>query len=173
MKYFAPKGTARGARTGERDERRASHRHQLTAAAEVVDLNSGTRMNTRTIDVSQGGCFIDTMLTLPAGSRVRVFLFKSGTNLNADARVTYCQPGLGMGVEFTNLIPEHAPVLDAWLAEVEQQRLCDFAVLPKHAKHEESVDSESSTVRKLIHLLVVRGVLTHQDSIALLHDPII
>jgi len=154
-------------------EHRINRRYLMTTTAEVVELASGSRIRTRTMDVSRGGCFVDTLLPLPVRSRVRVFLSKGGESLHADGTVTYCQPGLGMGVAFTNVIPEHQPVLEGWLIEACRERPADFGVLPKYAKQEEkeSADRDRSTVRKLIHLLVARGVLTEGDAAALLREP--
>lgn len=171
--HSSPQSRVFRIKTGERVERRSSHRPLLTATAEVVELRSGSRLVTRTVDVSQGGCFIDRLLPLPVGSPVRVFLLKDGQRVHADGTVTYCQPGLGIGVVFTNLIPEHKPVLQAWLAQASGQPHTDHGLLPKHSKQERAAESERIAARKLIHLLVARGVLTEAEGASLLSDPII
>ncbi len=155
-------------------ERRTSRRYQLTLAVEVVELVSGTRLTGRTTDVCTGGCFMDSLIPLPVGSHVRVFLIKSGQEVHADGIVTYSQPGLGMGILFTNLIPEHRPLLDSWLLKSTGQHAPDLALSPKRAmKAEQSADSEEAVLSRLIHLLVARGTLSHADSVSLLRDPII
>ncbi len=47
--------------TDEAADRRDSIRYQVTVAAEVIELISGTRFSTRTTDLGPGGCFVDTL----------------------------------------------------------------------------------------------------------------
>lgn len=174
MQNFSFRTAVRGANRST--ERRVGPRHQLTLSVEVVELVSGTRMTGRTTDVSSGGCFMDSLIPLPVGSRIRVFLVKGGQSLHADGMVTYAQAGLGMGIFFTNLIPEHRPLLDAWLLECTSQHAPDLALFPKRAtKAEQSVESGSKqlTVRRLVHLLAARGILTDADTDSLLGNSIV
>src|SRR5277367_6418742 len=81
-------------------ERRGAERHMFTAGAEVVELKSGARFCTRTTDLGPGGCFVDTTVPFPAGSKVRVTLQKGKTTFQTAGSVVYSQLGLGMGIAF-------------------------------------------------------------------------
>lgn len=87
-------------------ERRNMHRLPFTASAQVIDLASGKWCSTRTTDVGIGGCFVDVVLPLPAGSRVRVTLNHGPLHFQTEGQVVYSQPALGMGIAFDELNSE-------------------------------------------------------------------
>ncbi len=158
------------AATDEAEDRRGGLRYQITVAAEVIELISGTRFSTRTTDLGPGGCFVDTLMPLPVGSSVRVRLHKENTAIEALGTVTYSQSGLGMGVAFDNMLPEKARALDAWITELMQVKPPDLAShISTHAPAKTSGSSDTS--QKLIRLLVKRGVISAADAAAILNDP--
>src|ERR1700729_3069817 len=87
-------------------ERRGGERHMFTAGAEVVELKSGARFSTRTTDLGPGGCFVDTTVPFPVGSKLRVTLHKGKTTFETPGTVVYSQHGLGMGIAFDELDAE-------------------------------------------------------------------
>jgi hypothetical protein len=87
-------------------ERRNMFRTTFTASADVIDLASGTRFSLRMTDIGTGGCFLDTLLPFPVGSRVRVTLRHGLMDFEAEGQVVYSQPGLGMGISFDELNSE-------------------------------------------------------------------
>ena len=97
-------------------ERRIAERHMFTAAAEVIELQSGARFSTRTMDLGPGGCFVDTTVPFPVGSKVRIALQKGKTNFKTGGSVVYSQTGLGMGIAFDEQQPEQRIALGEWLA---------------------------------------------------------
>ena len=155
--------------TAERAERRANLRYQLTVGADVIELESGARLATRTNDISLGGCFVDALAPHPVGTRVRLTISKGDEAFEAVGRVVYSQAGLGMGIAFTSVLPEHRALLDSWLLEfagdhpVELER----TKLPEIQKTD---DPGRALTIKLIHLLVARGVLREEDGGNLLRD---
>jgi len=153
----------------ETAERRGGLRYQITVAAEVIELISGTRFSTRTTDLGPGGCFVDTLMPLPVGSSVRVRLYKDTMAIEALGTVTYSQSGLGMGVAFDSMAPEKARALDAWLTELTQVKPID---LSPHTsiRTPAKTGGSSATSEKLIRLLVKRGVISAADAAALLDD---
>src|SRR5579863_7034622 len=56
----------------ESPERRAQPRFPFTAAADVYELRSQTRVNGRCSDLSLGGCYVDTLSPFPVGAVVRI-----------------------------------------------------------------------------------------------------
>ena len=156
--------------TDEAAERRDSIRYQVTVAAEVIELISGTRFSTRTTDLGPGGCFVDTLMPLPVGSSVRVRLHKDNMAIEALGTVTYSQSGLGMGVAFDNMPPERVRALDAWLAELTAAKPHSFDVSQTSNHAPAKQGQPTDTAQKLVRLLVKRGVISEADAAALLTD---
>jgi PilZ domain len=96
-------------------ERRNAARYPLVLAADVVDVTKGGRLCARTSDVSQTGCYIDTLSPLPQGSQARLRMSHHEQVFEVACRVMYVSPGLGMGVRFEDVAPEQQAVLDRWL----------------------------------------------------------
>jgi hypothetical protein len=99
-------------------ERRNTPRHAMVLAAEVVELPRGARLFARTSDISQTGCYIDTLNPVPQGSKIRVRMTHHDEVFEAIATVVYVSYGLGMGVAFTEIPPEQQSRLNQWLTDV-------------------------------------------------------
>ncbi len=98
-------------------DRRSAPRYPLILSAEVSDKPSGAKFSARTADVSRTGCYIDMLNPIPAGSQVAVRLQHEDEFFEADGRVVYISPGLGMGIAFaSNVPPAQQAILDRWLA---------------------------------------------------------
>src|SRR5579859_5979686 len=165
--------TMLAATTDEAEERRGGLRYQITVAAEVIELISGTRFSTRTTDLGPGGCFVDTLMPLPVGSSVRVRLHKDGMAIEALGTVTYSQSGLGMGVAFDNMPPERARALDAWLVELTAAKPPSFDVSRGSNRTTSKEEQHTQIAQRLVRLLVKRGVISEADAAALLADAIL
>jgi hypothetical protein len=99
-------------------ERRSAPRYALILSAEVSDKVSLAKLTGRTADVSRTGCYIDTLNPIPAGSQVRVRLQHEAEFFEADGRIIYVSPGLGMGLAFaSNVDPAQQAILDRWLQQ--------------------------------------------------------
>lgn len=57
----------------------------------------------KTVDISEGGCFIDMPIPLDEGSRVKVTIWIRDKKLWAKGRVVSSRPGFGIGVQFTEM----------------------------------------------------------------------
>jgi hypothetical protein len=99
-------------------ERRLGPRYQFTATIELVDLKSRTRVQARTSDLSRGGCYVDTTNPLPVESAVKMRLTQENRSFEAEARVAYSLPGMGMGLAFTSATAAQMEVLTRWLGEL-------------------------------------------------------
>ncbi|MGB0036700.1 MAG: PilZ domain-containing protein [Candidatus Acidiferrales bacterium] len=154
-------------------ERRGADRIQFTATAEVVELSSGARFSTRTTDLGPGGCFVDTTIPFPVGTKVRVRLVKGKSSFEADGAVVYSQSGLGMGISFEELNPERREALESWLGSVAGERL---AVSDEHRVVRGSGNTlapDRAMVIRLVHLLVEKRILTDADAASILHEPVL
>src|SRR6266536_753350 len=84
--------------------RRRYERHKISFPLELRDERVGTPMRINCTDVSGNGCYVETIMPLAAGTAVRVDFWMQSEHLNARAMVRTCDPGVGMGIEFTGLV---------------------------------------------------------------------
>jgi len=103
------------------DERRCMPRYPFIASAELLEENSGSRMNTRISDLSLSGCYVDTINPLPDGTLVHLKIFTESHSFEAPATVVYSHTHLGMGMKFRDVQAQHQEVLRLWLPEATEQ----------------------------------------------------
>ena len=154
-------------------------RYPFTATAETLDANSRSRMNARTSDISGGGCYIDTFCPLPRKTEVKIRISRDGEFLEAQAMVVYSKIGMGMGLCFSSMEPEHRATLNRWIAELSGEAPLSFE---QHHHAEEpatepaAVPTEpypgnndpSLVVGELIIALMRRGALSPEEGNSLL-----
>jgi hypothetical protein len=109
------------ARTGVRD-RRYAIRFPFAADVELIDMESGARVDGVTSDLSLGGCFICTSKPLAIGTRIRMTLSRKDQTFEALAMVRILKPRIGMGVEFIDVDATSHEVLTRWIEQVRQSR---------------------------------------------------
>lgn len=100
-------------------ERRRYPRYGFEASAEcleVVETESGNRIESTVTGLGQRGCYLKTDQPLPVGRPAIVRIKRAEKNLELHANVVYSEPGKGMGLEFTRLGPEELRTLEEWLA---------------------------------------------------------
>lgn len=178
MYESGPKKNARDVAAGKSAaaaDRRNADRHSFTASAEVVELSTGARFSTRTTDLGPGGCFVDTMLPLPVGAKVRVNVRKGQTNFETGGVVVYSQTGLGMGIAFDSMEPHQRHALDKWLTELTGGRHSP-AASPAARAGEESAARRPETpavVMRLVQLMISKGIITEAEGASILYDPVL
>jgi hypothetical protein len=101
----------------ENPELRRSPRVPFIASAEIIDLESDTRLPARTGDLSEHGCYIDMINPLPLGTSIRVRIAHDQQSFAATAAVVYSQTPLGMGVVFRGVESDQESTLRKWLTE--------------------------------------------------------
>ena len=72
-------------------------------------------MQTTTVDVGIGGCYVETIFPPPVGLRMQVLLWLGSTKLLAKGVVRTSYPGVGMGIEFVDLSWEQTEQLYRFL----------------------------------------------------------
>lgn len=152
-------------------ERRRHPRYPWTAAAEVVDTKSGARINGRTSDIGQGGCYVDTLNPLPVGTAVKIRLSKENHSFVAQAKIAYAMTGFGMGLVFTSAEPEQQWVLERWIAELGGTLASEPEVREKKEKDcagKSSRGEQYYVLNELIIALMRKGVLTDAEGKAML-----
>jgi PilZ domain len=158
--------------TGEAD-RRTNDRHSFTASAEVVELSSGAKFATRTTDLGPGGCFVDTLIPFPVGANVKVSVNKGRTHFQTGGVVVYSQAGLGMGIAFDDMEPEHRDALDNWLTELTGNRQTQSHEATAPSKTVDKRRAERAALVRLLRLLVGKGIITESESSSVLIDPLL
>ena len=99
-------------------ERRGAPRYSVTLDAQTTDLITRSVIKLRCSDISLSGCYLDTLNPVDPGTPLWVRVEHSDRVFEAQARVAYAVPRLGMGVEFAQPIPEEQlAVLKEWIAE--------------------------------------------------------
>src|SRR5271156_6613535 len=102
-------------------KQRREPRYPFIASAELLEENSGARMNSRISDLSWNGCYVDTVNPLPDGTLVRLRIFTESHSFEARATVVYSHAFLGMGMKFREVPPQSGEVLRLWLPEARAQ----------------------------------------------------
>jgi hypothetical protein len=103
-------------------DRRYAIRYPFAADAEVLDLESGSRSDGITSDISLGGCFVCTSKPLALKTRARVTLKRKGEAVEALAMVRIVKPRIGMGLEFLDIESTSNSILARWLEQLRRER---------------------------------------------------
>src|SRR5713101_4152223 len=102
--------------------RRYSIRYPFAADAEMLELQSGSRVSGVTSDLSLGGCFLCARRTLEVGARLSGTLTHEGQHVKALAVVRVVKPQVGMGLEFLDIDPDSHATLPAWIENLRKSR---------------------------------------------------
>lgn len=96
---------------GDSDKRDAK---RVSFPCEVECTGAGSnRLNPRISDLSATGAFIDSMMEVPAGSRMSLkFKLPSGQAVSVNAEVVHSMPHFGMGVRFIDLNDENRGAIE-------------------------------------------------------------
>jgi hypothetical protein len=79
-----------------------------------IELESASgKREARISDVSEGGCFVDTIVIVRPGEEVTLSgKLDSGETLNVRGKVAYVLDGFGFGVEFIELTDDSRKAID-------------------------------------------------------------
>jgi c-di-GMP-binding flagellar brake protein YcgR len=101
---------------------RYSIRYPFVADAEMLELQSGSRVKGMTSDLSLGGCFVCARRALEVGARVRGTLTHQGQKVKMLAVVRVVKAQVGMGLEFLEIDPDSKATLLAWIENLCKSR---------------------------------------------------
>jgi len=151
-------------------ERRSGVRFLFTAAAEVCELRSQTRVVGRCSDLGAGGCYVDTLSPFTVGSAVRVRIERDLNEFEAEATVAYAHVSMGMGLAFTAIKDEHQGVLRSWIAELSGEK--SPKVDASYTGHESGLLSANAgqALNELINLMVRKKLITENEGAGLLRQ---
>jgi hypothetical protein len=94
---------------------RRGPRYPFIAVAEIAHRESGGNFSCRVSELSLNGCYVDMLNTLPIGSEVATKIFAESECFEANAKVIYAHPNLGMGLAFEQVSLKSQTLLRQWL----------------------------------------------------------
>jgi PilZ domain len=100
-------------------ERPRAPRYVFSANIELIDVESEAILKERTCDLSLFGCFAKASTPWAVGTKVRVKITYKGSAFTALGHVAQTR-GNGMGVQFSEMAPKDAMVLEIWMAELRE-----------------------------------------------------
>jgi hypothetical protein len=103
-------------------DRRFCIRYPFAADVQVLDLESGSRTEGVSSDLSMGGIFVCTSKPLPSNTRVRITLTRKDQKVEALGMVRIVKPRIGMGIEFIDVESPHHETLTRWLEQLGKAR---------------------------------------------------
>jgi hypothetical protein len=96
-------------------ERRRTPRVPFAASAELLEVNTGIRLNAVVSELSLLGCYVHTVNPFPKDTKVYIKVFTDDYFFEAPATVAYTQGQLGMGLAFHDIKPHFLAVLQNWV----------------------------------------------------------
>ncbi len=153
-------------------ENRTQDRFPFTAAAEVFELRSQTRVKGRCSDLSSGGCYVDTLVPFAVGAVVKVRMERDTREFEAAAVVAYSHAHMGMGLAFTEIKREYQDVLRFWIAELSGQQAPEPAASVTEPETG-AIDADANVrlgLNELIYLLVRKKILSENEATGLLRQ---
>jgi hypothetical protein len=156
----------------KQNERRKIPRYAVNADSEVEEPRVQAKINGRMTDLGMGGCYVDAMMTFPVDTVVHMRMMREDLKFEADARVIFSKPGLGMGLMFTDLTAAHQRYLAEWMDELSgTERIAAPATRSTPLNDEEAgARSEQTVVQQLITLLMRKAVVTPAEYEELLRE---
>lgn len=177
MPIVFPESSSAGSAKGGSQDNRKQVRYPFSAAAEVREIRSETRVSGRCSDLSAGGCYIDTLSPFAVGAFVRIQMKRETREFEAAAVVAYSNAPMGMGITFTEMTREHWDVLRGWLAELSGEQPYEAAPSPHsegatkpEGKPTETNANLRAVVNELVYLLVRKKIFTENEASGLLRQ---
>jgi len=152
------------------DDRRATTRHPFTATVQIVELTAGLRLTARISDLSEGGCFVDTMSPLDSGLRTRLRIRSGEETVEAVGLVRFSQPGMGMGMQFVEIGEASRAILTRWLHPAEEMAAPAFEDAPMETASPRQPRTERELLADLVKLLVRKNILTEFEAAQLVEE---
>lgn len=154
-------------------ERRKFPRFRCQGSAEIRAGADGPQQWGTITDFSRGGCYIETPAPVPQGQSVSLRLTLSGLSFNVTGIVVIVHPMFGMGVAFTSIDAESAPIAAQLLRKLAESAPGQAASLPPtSAAASQSVrlspQAAVTILGQVARHLSAHGVLTQQDFLAIL-----
>jgi hypothetical protein len=99
------------------ENRRRVPRRAFGGVAEITTAESSAYIVASTAELSRYGCFVNTQLSLPVGTKVSLKITYEDKVFNASGEVAYVLSENGLGIRFTTTAPEDVALLEEWLRQ--------------------------------------------------------
>jgi c-di-GMP-binding flagellar brake protein YcgR len=86
-------------------DRRAYPRTKVCVPTELHFPKEETPMREQTSDLSLGGCYVKTLVSIPVGTKLAVSLWLGEDKVTISAMVVTCHPQVGNGIQFLSMLP--------------------------------------------------------------------
>jgi hypothetical protein len=96
-------------------ERRNYPRYRVCMGLELRHSATGMRMQAQTSDMSASGCYVETLLPLPADTCLQIVFWIGADKWEIYGIVRTSHPGVGMGIEFTSIDSIQQKMLGGYL----------------------------------------------------------
>jgi PilZ domain-containing protein len=93
---------------------RLQPRMKCSASAEVRPAGQAP-MWSNVEDISEGGCFVEMMIPIHPGTRLKISIWLKNNKVLAEGVVANTRPGFGVGIRFTEMSPEDTASLKEFL----------------------------------------------------------
>ena len=103
-------------------DRRYCIRYPFAADTVLLDLESGSKTEGVTSDISMGGAFVCTSKPLPSNTRLRITLTRKEQIVEALGVVRIVKPRIGMGIEFIDVELPYHETLRRWVEQLSKSR---------------------------------------------------
>jgi len=152
-------------------ERRRYLRFPFTASVEAFEPQSNAKLSARTSDLSLGGCYVDTLNPYAVGTVIQIRLTKDEVTFEADAKVSFSQAGMGMGVTFISETPHQLHIFQKWFTELTWRSLPQLEP-PEETEAAAVVANSTKNPDLVLHELLIalmkKGVLSEVEGNAML-----
>jgi CheY-like chemotaxis protein len=102
-------------------DRRNLSRRVCCLGAEVYRADSHAPTRCSLIDISPGGCYLESAETFPSGTPLEIVVRTSDLRLRVHGKVQSMNPGFGMGIQFTLRTDEHRKQVQQLIACAESE----------------------------------------------------
>jgi PilZ domain len=102
------------------EERRYSPRYECEGSAEIRVPTQGRLVRGRIVNLSLGGCYIETNGALDAGSKVEIVLRVTGLAFRAAGEIKSVYGSAGVGIQFTGMSSGGRTRLKELIGELEE-----------------------------------------------------
>jgi c-di-GMP-binding flagellar brake protein YcgR len=96
-------------------DRRRFPRVRSAVAVELRHAGSTAPVRATTSEISLGGCYIETMFTLEAGTKLEIVLWLDGEKVNAKGVIATRYPQVGNGIDIADMKAEDRSKLESFL----------------------------------------------------------
>jgi PilZ domain len=102
-------------------DRRQFPRLKCRLAIEIRTKSSRFPIRGETTDVSLSGCYVSTMLPLPAGTEIELRLWVGAAAINCKALIRTSDGGVGIGIQFVDLDTLGMAILGGHLDDLQRE----------------------------------------------------